>query len=33
MTGRLYDGQTGELLDVFRGIWEDYNFNFDKEVK
>ena len=33
MTGRLYDGQTGELLDVFRGIWEDYNFNFDKDVK
>ena len=33
MTGRLYDGQTGELLDVFRGIWEDFNFNFDKEVK
>lgn len=33
MTGRLYDGQTGELLDIFRGIWEDYNFNFDKEVK
>ncbi len=33
MTARLYDGQTGELLDVFRGIWEDYNFNFDKDVK
>ena len=30
MTGRLYDGQTGELLDVFRGIWEDYNFNLIK---
>ena len=33
MTGRLYDGQTGELLDVFRGIWEDWHFNFDKDVK
>ena len=33
MTGRLYDGQTGELLDVYRGKWEDWHFNFDKEVK
>lgn len=33
MTGRLYNGQTGELLDVYRGIWEDFHFNFDKEVK
>lgn len=32
MTVRLYDGRTGELVDVYRGIWEDYNFNFDKEV-
>lgn len=30
MTGRLYDGQTGELLDVYRGVWEDFHFNFDK---
>lgn len=33
MTGRLYDGQTGELLDVYRGKWEDWHFNFDKDVK
>ena len=33
MTGRLYDWQTGELLDVYRGKWEDWHFNFDKDVK
>lgn len=33
MTGRLYDGQTGELLEIYRGIWENFHFNFDEEVK
>lgn len=32
MTVRLYDGRTGELLDVYREVWEDYHFNFDKEI-
>lgn len=27
MTGRLYDGQTGKILDVYRGKWEDWHGN------
>lgn len=25
MTVRLYDGQTGKLLDVYRGLWEEFH--------
>lgn len=33
MTGRLYDGQTGELLDVYRGEWEDWHGNNQRHLK
>lgn len=30
MTVRLYDGQTGKLLDVYRGDWEDVHGEISK---
>lgn len=27
MTGRLYDSQTGKLLDVYRGLWKEFHSN------